>query len=75
MLLITFFSENDDFERKIKIVPQEKKYSESETSSEESDNTSNVVATMCVKEVKTSNLGPFTGNPWVKQILSDPTEV
>jgi hypothetical protein len=52
-----------------------KKYSESETSSEESDNTSNVGATTWVKEDKTRNLGPFTGNPGVKQILSDPTKV
>jgi hypothetical protein len=27
------------------------------------------------KEDKTPNLGPFTGNPGVKQILSDPTKV
>jgi hypothetical protein len=27
------------------------------------------------KEDKTPNLGPFTGNPGVKQIPSDPTEV
>jgi hypothetical protein len=33
MFLMTFFSENDDFERETKIVPQAKKYSESETSS------------------------------------------
>jgi hypothetical protein len=42
---------------------------------EESDNTSNTGATTWVKEDKTPNLGPFTGNPWVKQILSDPTKV
>jgi hypothetical protein len=28
-----------------------------------------------VIEDKTPNLGPFTGNPGVKQILSDPTKV
>jgi hypothetical protein len=28
-----------------------------------------------VKEDKTPNLGPFTGNPGVKQIPSDPTKV
>jgi hypothetical protein len=32
-------------------------------------------ATMWVKEDRTPNLGPFTGNPGVKQILSDPTKV
>jgi hypothetical protein len=52
-----------------------KKYSESEISSEESDNTSNVGATTWVKEDKMTNLGPFTGNPEVKQILSDPTKM
>jgi hypothetical protein len=30
---------------------------------------------MWVKEDKTPNLGPFTGNPGVKQILFDPTKV
>jgi hypothetical protein len=30
---------------------------------------------MWAKEDKTPNLGPFTGNPRVKQILSDPTKV
>jgi hypothetical protein len=28
-----------------------------------------------VKEAKTPKLAPFTGNPGVKQILSDPTKV
>jgi hypothetical protein len=75
MFLRTFFSENYDFVRETKIVPREKKYSESETSSEESDNTSHAGATTWVKEEKTPNLGPFTGNPGLKQILSDPTRV
>jgi hypothetical protein len=35
---------------------------ESETSSKESDNTSNAEATTWVKEDKTLNLGPSTGN-------------
>jgi hypothetical protein len=52
-----------------------KKYSESETSSEESDSTSNAEATTWVKEDKTPNLGPFTGNPGAKQIPSDRTKV
>jgi hypothetical protein len=30
---------------------------------------------MWVKDDKTPNLGPFTGNPGEKQILSDPTKV
>jgi hypothetical protein len=30
---------------------------------------------MWVKEDKMPNSGPFTGNPGVKQILSDPTKV
>jgi hypothetical protein len=34
-----------------------------------------VGATTWVKEDITPNLGPFTGNPGVKQILSDPKEV
>jgi hypothetical protein len=32
-------------------------------------------ATTWVKEDNTPNLGPFTGNPGMKQILSDPTKV
>jgi hypothetical protein len=52
-----------------------KKYSESETSFEKSDSTLNVGATTRVKEDKTPNLGPFTENPGVKQILSDPTKM
>jgi hypothetical protein len=36
-----------------------KKYSESEKSSKESDNTSNAGATKWVKEDKTPNLGPY----------------
>jgi hypothetical protein len=69
MFLRTFFSENDDFVRKTKIVQREKKYSESETSSNESDNTSNAGATTWIKEHKTPNFGSFTGNPGMKQIL------
>jgi hypothetical protein len=54
---------------------EEKKNGESETSSEESDSTSNAGNTRWVKEDKTPNLRPVTGNPGVKQILSDPTKV
>jgi hypothetical protein len=52
-----------------------KKYGESETSSKESDNTSNVGATTWVKEDNMPNSGPFTGNSGVKQILSNLTKV
>jgi hypothetical protein len=61
--------------RETKIVQQKKKYCESETSTEESDNTSNADATPWVKENKTPNLESFTGNPGVKQIPSDRTKV
>jgi hypothetical protein len=64
--------------RERKIVHPKQSYSESQTSSEESDDsndTSNAGATIWVKEVKTPNLGPFTGNPGVKRIPSDPTKV
>jgi hypothetical protein len=43
------------------------KYSESETSSRESNNTSNAEATTWVKKDKTPNLGSFTGNPEVNK--------
>jgi hypothetical protein len=49
-----------------------KKYIDSETSSEESDNTSDAGTTTWVKEDITPNLGSFTGNPGVKQIPCDP---
>jgi hypothetical protein len=66
MFLRRVSSEIHDFARETKIVPQEK-------------NTVKVKealrATMWVKEDKTPNLGPITGNPGVKQILSDPTKV
>jgi hypothetical protein len=64
--------------REREIVRPKQSYSESQTSSEESDdsnNASNMGATMWVKEDETPNLGPFTGNPGVKQIPSDPTKV
>jgi hypothetical protein len=69
------FSDSDNSVREIKTVLPEQSYSESETSSEESDNTSNAGATTWVKEDETPNLGPFTGNPGVKQSPSDPTKV
>jgi hypothetical protein len=53
-------------------VQPKKKYSDSETSSEESDSTSAAGATTWVKEDITPNLKPFTGNPGVKQIPCDP---
>jgi hypothetical protein len=53
-------------------VQPEKLYSDSETSSKESDRTSDVGTTTWVKEDITPNLGLFTGNPGVKQIPCDP---
>jgi hypothetical protein len=47
-------------------VRPEQSYSENETISKESDNTAYAGATTWVKEGKTPNLGPFTGNPGVK---------
>jgi hypothetical protein len=73
MCLRTFFCENYDFVKQKLFC--EKKYSKSETSPEESDNTSNAGATTWVKEGKTPNLGPFTGNPWVNKIPSNATKV
>jgi hypothetical protein len=55
-------------------VRPKQSYSESQTSSEESEDsndTSNAGATMWVKEDKTPNLGPFARNPGVKQFPSD----
>jgi hypothetical protein len=43
-------------------VQPEKNYSDSETSSKESDGTSDAGATTWVKEDRTPNLGSFTGN-------------
>jgi hypothetical protein len=53
---------------------RKEEHSESETCFEESDNTSNAGATTWVKEDKMPNVGSFTGNPGVKQVLSDPTK-
>jgi hypothetical protein len=58
---------NDDSVRKIKIVAQEQ-------SSSDINKTSNEGATSCLKEDKTPKLGPFTGNPVVKQIPCNPGE-
>jgi hypothetical protein len=65
----------DIFQRKRRFFEKqelcrEKKYSESETSSEENDNTSNAGSTTWVKEDRMPNVGPFTGNSDVKQILT-----
>jgi hypothetical protein len=68
-------SDTDVSVRERKTVQPEKNYSESETSSEESDITSDAGATTRVKEDRTPNLGHFTGNPGVKQIPCDPTKV
>jgi hypothetical protein len=64
--------------RERKMVCPKQSYSESQTSSKESDDgtdISNVGATTWVNEDKTPNSGRFTGNPGVKQILPDPTKV
>jgi hypothetical protein len=54
--------------REIKIVDQEQ-------SSSDIDEPSNEGATSWIKEDKTPKLGPFTGNPGVKQIPCDPTKM
>jgi hypothetical protein len=79
-LRIFYDTKNDsgDSVRERKIVHPKQTYSESQTSSEESDDSndiSNAGATTWVKEDKMPDLGPFTGNPGMKQILSDPTKV
>jgi hypothetical protein len=56
-------------------VRETKNTVKSETSSQESDNTSIAGASMWINEDKTPNVGSFTGNPGVKQILSDPTKM
>ena len=59
-----------------KIVRPLPSCSESEQSANESDDdTLDSVVSTWVKTDKTPNLGPFTGNPGVKQIPSDPTKV
>ena len=53
-------------------------YSDNEQSANESDDddeTLDSVVSTWLKTDKTPNLGPFTGNPGVKQIPSDPTKV
>jgi hypothetical protein len=70
-------SDGDHSVRERKIVRPKQSCSESQTSSEESDdsnNTLNAGPTSWVKENKIPNLGPFTGNPGVKQIPR-PTKV
>jgi len=49
-------------------------YSDSEQSADDDETLDSAVSTW-VKTEKTPNLGPFTGNPGVKQIPSDLTEV
>jgi hypothetical protein len=68
--------DSDDSVRVRKIVCPKQRYSDSQTSSEDSDDskdTSNVGGTTWVKEDETPNLRCLTGNPGVKQIPSDPT--
>ena len=63
--------------RQNKIVHPLPSYSDSEQSANESDDddTLDSAVSTWVKTDKTPNLGPFTGNPGVKQIPSDPTKV
>src|SRR5215469_124013 len=63
--------------RKNKIVHPIPSYSESESANEsdEDNETLDLAASTWVKTDKTPNLGPFTGNPGVKQIPSDQTKV
>ena len=60
--------------RQNKIVLPLPSYSDSEQSDDD-DETLDLAVSTWVKTDKTSNLGPFTRNPGVKQIPSDPTEV
>jgi hypothetical protein len=71
---MTFFSENDDFMKETKLCREKKKYSESETSSEESDNTSNL-GDHVGKRRQNAKFRAFYWKSRVKQILSDPTKV
>jgi len=75
-------SENDsDYSiignRQNKIVHPLPSYSDTEQSANETDDdeTLDSAFSTWVKTDKTPNLGPFTGNPGVKQIPSDPTKV
>ena len=74
-------SENDSdssiiANRQNKIVHHLPSYSDSEQSTKESDNdTLDSAISTRVKPDKTRNLGPFTGNPGVKQFPSNPTKV
>ena len=65
--------------RQNKIVHPLPSYSDSEQSANESDDdddeTLDSAVSTWVKTDKTPNLGPFTKNPGVKQIPSDPTKV
>ena len=64
--------------RQKKIVHPLPSYSDSERSSNESDDddeTLDSAVSTWVETDKTPNLGPFTGNPGVKQIPPDPTKV
>jgi len=60
--------------RQNKIVHPLPSYSDSEQSDND-DETLDLAVSTLVKTDKTPNLGPFTGNPGVKQIPSDPTKV
>ena len=64
--------------RQNKIVHPLPSYSDGKKSANESDDddvTLDLAVSTWLKTDKTPNLGPFTGNPGVKQIPSDPTKV
>ena len=63
--------------RQNKIVHPLPSYSESDSANEsdKDDETLDSAVSTWVETDKTPNLGPFTGNPGVKQIPSDPTKV
>jgi len=61
--------------RQNKIVHPLPSYSDSANKGDDDDETLDSAVSTWVKTDKTPNLGPFTGNPGVKQISSDPTKV
>ena len=62
--------------RQNKIVHPLTSYSDSEQSANKSDDDDEILdSAVWVKTDKTPNLEPFTGNPGVKQIPSNPTKV
>jgi hypothetical protein len=67
MFLRTFFGEKDDFVRETKIVPREKNTVKVKEALRKVT-ILKIWGIKRVKEDKTPNLGPFTGNPGLKKI-------